>query len=66
MKTIDKVGAALIAVGGAALLTGELIGVVGDGPTVTGFVTATIPGLVLALAGIGVLTWHLLDDYFGG
>jgi hypothetical protein len=65
VKTIDKVGAVLIVVGGAALLSGELIGVVGDGPTVTGLVTATIPGLVLALGGIGVLTWHLLDDFFG-
>ena len=64
MKVIDKVGGALIVIGGAALLAGELIGVVGDGPTVTGWVTATGPGLVLALGGVGVLAWHLLDDFF--
>ena len=66
MKPIEKVGASLLALGAGMFVTGELIGVFTDGPTATGVLTASAPGLVLALVGVGVLAWHLLDDFFGG
>ena len=65
------IGLALIAVGGAAVIAGELLGVFNAGEsmdTITELVTWLAlkthgAFLVAVLVGLGVLAWHFVDSY---
>ena len=66
-----RVGVALIAAGGALLLTGELLGVTNAGETmdtVTEWFTWVAlktygVGLLVTLAALGWLAFHFVDSY---